>query len=105
MKAFGTCNDAGATHYIENGVSEHRSTSFNVGAYDSAHPEVIGKFSSNNAFLAERAARPSKARIGEAAFRQNGYPRLPPKTRVRSATTKLPLMAQPCRRVSVRSPS
>ena len=36
---------------INNGFSEHRSTSFNVGAYESAHPDLIGKFSSNDAFL------------------------------------------------------
>ena len=51
MKAFGANNDAGAKHYINNGFSEHRSTSFNVGAYKSAHPDLIGKFSSNDAFL------------------------------------------------------
>ena len=51
MKAFGANNDAGATHYIDYGLSEHRSTSFNVGAYESAHPDLIGKYASNDAFL------------------------------------------------------
>ena len=51
MKAFGANNDAGATHYIDSGLSEHRSTTFNVGAYESAHPDLIGKFSSDDAFL------------------------------------------------------
>jgi hypothetical protein len=51
MTAFGADNDAGATHYIDFGSSEHRSASFNVGAYESAHPDLIGKFSSNDAFL------------------------------------------------------
>ena len=51
MKAFGADNDAGATHYIDSGFSERRSTTFNVGAYEFAHPDLIGKFSSNDAFL------------------------------------------------------
>jgi hypothetical protein len=51
MNALGANNDAGATHYINSGFSEHRSTSFNVGAYESAHPDLTGKFSSNDAFL------------------------------------------------------
>ena len=51
MKAVGTNNDAGATHYIDAGFSEHRSTTFNVGAYESAHPDLIGKLQSNDAFL------------------------------------------------------
>jgi hypothetical protein len=51
MNAFGANNDAGATHYINNGFSEGRSTSFNVAAYESAHPDLIGKYASNDAFL------------------------------------------------------
>jgi V8-like Glu-specific endopeptidase len=51
MKAFGANEQAGAEHYIDNGFSEGRSTSFNVGAYESAHPALIGKFRSNDAFL------------------------------------------------------
>ncbi len=51
MNAFGANNDAGATHYIDFGHSEGRSTSFNVAGYESAHPDLIGKFSSNDAFL------------------------------------------------------
>jgi hypothetical protein len=52
MKAFGASSDLGATHYIQNGFSEGRSTGFNVAAYESAHPDLIGKFASNDAFLA-----------------------------------------------------
>ncbi|MGC2785187.1 MAG: hypothetical protein WA397_15435 [Roseiarcus sp.] len=48
MNAFGANNDAGAAHYITNG----HSTNFNVGAYESAHPDLIGKYASNDAFLA-----------------------------------------------------
>jgi hypothetical protein len=48
---LGANNDAGATHYIDYGFSEGRRTSFNVGAYESAHPDLIGKYASNDAFL------------------------------------------------------
>ena len=51
MMAFGANNDAGATHYIKNGFYEHRSTSFDVGAYESAHPDLKGKYASDDAFL------------------------------------------------------
>jgi hypothetical protein len=51
MNAFGANNDEGAAHYITNGHSEGRSTTFNVGAYESAHPDLIGKYASNDAFL------------------------------------------------------
>jgi len=52
MKAFGADADAGATHYIDYGLSEGRSADpFNVSAYESAHPDLIGKYASNNAFL------------------------------------------------------
>jgi hypothetical protein len=51
VRAFvgGGNNDAGATHHIDYGFSEHRSTSFNAGAYESAHPDLIGKYASNDA--------------------------------------------------------
>jgi hypothetical protein len=53
MTAFGANNDAGATHYIDYGFSEGRAASaFNVAAYESAHTDLIGKFVSNDAFLA-----------------------------------------------------
>jgi hypothetical protein len=51
MKTFGANSDLGATHYIDNGFSESRSTAFNVAAYESAHPDLIGKYASNDAFL------------------------------------------------------
>jgi hypothetical protein len=51
MNAFGANNDAGAKHYIDAGFFEHRSTSFNVAAYESAHPDLIEKYASNDAFL------------------------------------------------------
>jgi hypothetical protein len=51
MKAFGANNDAGAAHYIDFGLSEGGGTTFNVAAYETAHPDLIGKFSSNDAFL------------------------------------------------------
>jgi hypothetical protein len=53
MKAFGANNDAGATHYIQNGLLEGRNAqAFDVAAYEAAHPDLIGKFASNDAFLA-----------------------------------------------------
>jgi hypothetical protein len=51
MKSFGPNDDAGATHYIQNGFSEGRSTSFKVAAYESAHQNLIGKFASHDTFL------------------------------------------------------
>ena len=52
MKAFGANNDAGASHFITNGFNEGRSAApFNVGSYESAHPDLIGKYASNDAFL------------------------------------------------------
>lgn len=52
MNAFGANNDAGATHYITNGLNEGRSAHpFDVGVYESAHPDLIGKYASNDAFL------------------------------------------------------
>ncbi len=51
MNAFGANNDAGATHYIQYGQNEGRTTTFNVAGYESAHPDLIGKFSSNDGFL------------------------------------------------------
>lgn len=52
MKAFGANNDAGATHYIDYGFSEGRSADlFNVAAYKSAHPDLIGKYATTDAFL------------------------------------------------------
>ena len=50
-KAFGACNDAGATHYIDYGHNEGRVTTFDVAGYESTHPDLVGKFSSNDAFL------------------------------------------------------
>ena len=48
---FGANNDAGATHFIDTGFFEGRTAnSFNVGAYESAHPDLLGKFNSNDAF-------------------------------------------------------
>ena len=52
MKAFGANNDAGATHYIDYGLNEGRSAApFNVAAYESAHPDLNGKYASDDAFL------------------------------------------------------
>ncbi len=52
MKAFGANADAGATHYIDYGLNEGRSADpFNVGAYESAHPDLIGKYANNDTFL------------------------------------------------------
>jgi hypothetical protein len=51
MNAFGANNDTGATHYIDFGHSEGRSTR-NVAAYETAHPDLIGRYASNDAFLA-----------------------------------------------------
>jgi len=52
MTAFGANNDAGASHFITNGFNEGRSAApFNVGSYESAHPDLIGKYASNDAFL------------------------------------------------------
>ena len=52
MKAIGANNDAGANHYITSGVNEGRNCAgFNVGAYEQAHPDLIGHFASNDAFL------------------------------------------------------
>ena len=52
MKAFGADADAGATlDYIDYGLNEGRSSPLNVGAYESAHPDLIGKYANNDAFL------------------------------------------------------
>lgn len=52
MSAFGANSDAGASHYIKNGRGEGRSAhSFNVAAYESAHPDLIGRYGSDDAFL------------------------------------------------------
>ena len=51
MKAFGANNDAGASHYITNGFSEGRSTSFDVAGYEAAHPDLQGRFATNDQFL------------------------------------------------------
>jgi microcystin-dependent protein len=53
MTAFGANNDAGASHYITNGLNEGRSAhAFDVAAYETAHPDLSGKFASPDAFLA-----------------------------------------------------
>jgi hypothetical protein len=60
MNAIGANNDAGATHYIGYGFKEHRTTTFTfdnqvgaaaVGAYEAAHPDLQGKFATNDAFF------------------------------------------------------
>jgi hypothetical protein len=52
MTAFGANNDAGASHYITNGLTEGRQAqAFDVGAYQTAHPDLIGQYASNDAFL------------------------------------------------------
>ena len=51
MSAFGANNDAGATHYIDYGLNEGRSSSFNVQAYEAAHPDLLGEFATNDQFL------------------------------------------------------
>jgi uncharacterized repeat protein (TIGR03803 family) len=52
MEAFGADNDAGATHYIDYGLKEGRvAAPFNVAAYESAHPDLIGAYANNGAFL------------------------------------------------------
>jgi hypothetical protein len=52
MQAFGANADAGAAHYIQAGFLEGRAANaFNVAAYESAHPDLIGKYASNDAFL------------------------------------------------------
>lgn len=53
MNAFGANGDAGATHYINHGLNEGRSADpFNVAAYESAHPDLIGQYANDDAFLA-----------------------------------------------------
>jgi hypothetical protein len=52
MTAFGANNDAGATHYITNGMNEHRSTGFDVVGYERAHPDLQGQYATNDQFLA-----------------------------------------------------
>ncbi|MET4261100.1 hypothetical protein ABIC09_006067 [Bradyrhizobium sp. S3.12.5] len=52
MNAYGANNDAGAAHYITYGATEGRSRAgFNVAAYEQAHPDLVGKFATNDAFL------------------------------------------------------
>jgi hypothetical protein len=51
MQAFGPNNDAGAAHYIDHGLTEGRSTSFDVAAYEHAHPDLIGVYATNDQFL------------------------------------------------------
>ncbi|WP_426614773.1 hypothetical protein [Bradyrhizobium sp. McL0616] len=52
MNAYGANNEAGAVHYITYGEREGRSDAgFNVAAYQQAHPDLIGKFATNDAFL------------------------------------------------------
>jgi ELWxxDGT repeat protein len=51
IHALGANNDAGATHYIDYGHNEGRVTTFDVAGYESTHPDLVGKFSSNDAFL------------------------------------------------------
>jgi hypothetical protein len=52
MTAFGANNDAGASHFITNGLTEGRQAhAFDVGAYETAHPDLIGKYASNDVFL------------------------------------------------------
>ena len=52
MNAFGADADAGAGHYIKNGLNEGRSACpINVSAYESAHPDLSGKYANNDAFL------------------------------------------------------
>ncbi|WP_316399050.1 hypothetical protein [Bradyrhizobium sp. 33ap4] len=52
MNDFGANNDAGAYHYIVYGSNEGRSgAGFNVAAYEQAHPDLIGKFATSDAFL------------------------------------------------------
>jgi hypothetical protein len=42
---------SGATHYIRNGYDEHRTTAFNVAAYEQAHPDLVGQYTSADQFL------------------------------------------------------
>jgi hypothetical protein len=52
IKAFGANEQAGASHFITNGFDEGRSAApFNVVAYESAHPDLSGKYASDDAFL------------------------------------------------------
>ena len=51
MQAFGSNNDAGATHYIDYGSNEQRSTAFDVAAYEQAHTDLIGAYATDDQFL------------------------------------------------------
>jgi hypothetical protein len=51
MNAFGANNDAGVAHYINYGIHEGRSTSFDVAGYEQAHPDLQGLYRTNDAFL------------------------------------------------------
>jgi hypothetical protein len=48
---------------IDNGFSEHRSITFKVDAYECAHPDLIGKYASNDAFLENGANGQKVGRI------------------------------------------
>ena len=60
MNALSANNDAGAAHYIDYGFNEDRVTAFTfdnqvgaaaVAAYETAHPDLQGKFATNDAFF------------------------------------------------------
>jgi hypothetical protein len=51
MAAFGANDDAGASHYINYGYNEGRSTSFDVAGYEAAHPDLQGIYATNDQFL------------------------------------------------------
>ena len=51
MSAFGANNGAGATHYTQSGEQAEHVTTFSVAGYESARPDFIGKFGSNDQFL------------------------------------------------------
>ncbi len=52
LSAFGANSDVGAAHYIDDGYYKGRNKRFNVAAYEQAHPDLNGKFGSDDAFLA-----------------------------------------------------
>jgi hypothetical protein len=52
MTAFGANNDFGASHYITYGFDEGRTSSFDLAGYEAAHPDLQGRYATNDQFLA-----------------------------------------------------
>lgn len=51
MKGYGSNEQVGAAHYIQNGINEHRTTAFDVSGYYNAHPDLVGHYANTDAFL------------------------------------------------------